>query len=174
MSRPYKVTTEEVVGEVVVAEDHISTRIDIPEILPREETAGILTDILKERGFNDSPDGGTLIRERGGVKVEIDPDDGEVCISCKESANIPDGGPTGPCGCRIREKAAQGASIRNNLQDGVSKRLGNALPRLGCELEGVVNQVTKKALRRKASQLGEVTRVQENPDGSMEITIKVW
>jgi hypothetical protein len=45
---------------------------------------------------------------------------------------------------------------------------------LGCEVEGVIHRVTVEALKRKASQLGEIKQMTEDPkSGSLTIVVTV-
>src|SRR5688572_4668525 len=104
-SRPYKVQTREVVGKTVVAEDHVTVQLDIPPILPPDQTGRILAAELQERKFTDDG-GGRLVRERGGVTVSVDPDGGSVTVSAQAETHLPPGDPS-PCTCRAL------ASLRN-------------------------------------------------------------
>jgi hypothetical protein len=172
-SRPYKVTTKEVVGKTVVAEDHVNIQLDIPPILPREQTGEILAGALKERKFVEGEDG-KLVRERDGVTVEVDPDGGSLTVSCEAEKQLPPPSNPSPCGCRAAARLKEEQSAHNDLQRKVTQRLEGAITRLGCEMEGVVHKVTAEALKRKARQLGEIKQITEDPKtGSMTIVVEV-
>ena len=47
MSRSYRVSVRECVNRVIRAEDRISTQLEILEILPAEQMAGLLADELE-------------------------------------------------------------------------------------------------------------------------------
>jgi hypothetical protein len=181
MSWPYKVTVENPGhGSVVSAEDHVESKLDILPILSQEETAGIIVEDLGGRGFGVDEDSGNLVRERQGVRTEIDPLTGEIEISAEESADLPPPPdlPQSGCGCRVRAAQALRESserdAKNDLQRKVTERLLGAVSRLGCEMEGLAHRVTKEALRRKASRLGEVKSISEdNKSGSMTIVVEV-
>lgn len=186
MSRPYKITVKETLKQTVVAEDSISTTLDVPAILPPDRTAGIVARILREHGFDDDGDG-NLTRERGGVVVEVNPDTRRVTASSSSSSEVEvtdkGGGGGCPCAVRTREKVLQ--SLQENLaretdqkragmQKDVTDRLEKAVSELGCELEQVSNQATATALREKAKQLGEIKSITHNNEtGSMTIVVEV-
>src|SRR5262249_26811792 len=165
-SRPYRITVRETLQKVLVAEDSVSTTMDLPPILPPQETGEILARILKEHGFAE--EGNALVRERRGVRAEVDPGSGQVTVSARDSEEIDlsdegDLPACTPCAERakeslregLREKLAGEANARNRaLQTEVTDRLEGALVELGCELERVSNQVAGAALRRKAASLG--------------------
>ncbi len=182
MSRPYRITGGDPHhSTTVVATDVVTTTIDIPPILPPEQTAPILSQVLRERGFSEDGEG-HLSREDGGVKVDVDPTNGSVTVSAEESADAPTdddkGGGSGcnPCGERLRRAARE--STRDNVQKGlqgrVTGRLERALGPLGCELERVGNQVAAKALVAKAKTVGEIKQItHDNETGSITIVVEV-
>lgn len=173
-SRPWKVTVREPLRETVVAKDEVRTSLEIPPILAPEQTAQVLGRILKEHGFDD--EGGKMVREDGGVRVEVDPGTGGVSVSASESADVPPEEPKGgcPCAARLRERAAKAAAadVEKGLQARVTGRLERALGPLGCELEKVANQVTAKALIERAKQVGELKRIVHD-DATGEVTVVV-
>jgi hypothetical protein len=185
-SRPYRITVRETIHKILVAEDSVRTRLDLPPILPPEQTSEILTRVLKSRGFTE--EGDTLVRQRGGVKAEIDPGTGEVTVSAHGSEEI-DLSKEGnlpactPCAERAKDALREGLREKLNneaddrkrsLQTQVTDRLEGALGELGCELERVANQVTSSALTRKAATLGEIKKITQDPEtGSMTIIVQV-
>lgn len=173
MTRPWKVTAVPPVGKTVVAEDHISTQIEIPPILPPAGQGRVLGDILRKRGFSDDEEGGTLTRDRNGVKVRINPQTGEMDVSAEESVDMPPPSNPSPCTCRARESLAEAASTRNDLQRKVTQRLEGAVSRLGCEIEGVIAQATKEMLKEKAGELGTIKEIREEEKGGITIVVEV-
>jgi hypothetical protein len=185
-SRPYRLTVRETLQKVLVAEDSVRTKLDLPPIVPPEQTSEILVRVLKERGF--SPEGDALVRERGGVKAEIDPGTGEVTVSTRgsEDVDLSDEGDLPactPCAERAREALREGLREKLNreadarkrdLQTKVTDRLEGALGELGCELERVANQVTSTALRRKAATLGQIKQITHDTEtGTTTIVVEV-
>jgi hypothetical protein len=171
-SRPYKIQTKEVLGKTVVAEDHVTVQLDIPPILPPEQTGALLAAALRERKFQDDA-GGRLVRECGGVTVTVDPRGATMTVSAEGETTLPPGDPS-PCSCRARARLHQEQSAHNDLQRQVTRRLEGAIGRLGCEIEGVIHQVTVEALKHKARQLGEVQEITEDrKSGTLTIVVKV-
>jgi hypothetical protein len=185
-SRPYHLTVRETLQKVLIAEDSVQTTLDLPPILPPEQTSAILDRVLKERGF--APEGGKLVREHGGVRAEIDTDTGQVRVSAKgsEEIDLSDEGDIpacSPCAERarvavragLREKLSKEADNRQrDLQTEVTDRLEGAIGELACELERVANQVTSSALKRKAAALGEIKQItQDEQTGAMTIVVEV-
>jgi hypothetical protein len=177
-SRPYNIETKEVVGKMVVAEDHVEVKLDIPPILPPEQTQAILARELAERKFTPEGDG-TMVRERGGVKVSVDLAEEEMTVSAEESTEVkpPPSNPS-PCSCRasaaLQEAQRAAEKAADTLQKRVTARLEGALARLGCEVEGIIHRVTVEAIKQKASQLGEIKQMTEDPkNGSLTIVVEV-
>ncbi len=173
-SRPWKLTAKAPVGQVHTADDHVTTRVDIPPILTQERTGQILSGVLTRRGFDEQEDG-TLVREREGVTTTVDPSNGEVTVAAEDSGDLPDMPPSGGCGCQARAREMAEQAIRNakdDVQRRVTERVAGALSKLGCELEGVSAEVTRQALKEKAAQMGEIKELTEDPK-SGALTIKV-
>ncbi len=104
----------------------------------------------------------------------------QVTISSEASEDVPlpPPPPPSPCSCRAQAsvRAAELASeeAARALQQKVTERLEGAASRLGCELEGVANKVTKEALKIKAAQCGQIKAISEDPQsGSMTIVVEV-
>ena len=57
MSRSYRISVRECVSKVIRAEDRVSTNLEILEVLPPEQMAGLLSDELERRGFRREGDG---------------------------------------------------------------------------------------------------------------------
>src|SRR4051795_6558794 len=84
MSRSYRISVRESVHRVIKAEDRVSTQLEILEVLPPEQMAGLLADELEQRGFRR--EGEVLVRrEEGGVTVSVDPNTGTVTVSAEAS-----------------------------------------------------------------------------------------
>ena len=181
--RPWKLTAQPPVKGAVVADDCVETKIDLPPLLPPGEAAGLLRQELARRHFEEG-EGGSMSRERDGVKVTVDPPSGAVRVSVEasEEVELPPENPS-PCSCRMRDRLREGlsasqrgalGSARERLQRAVTSRLEGSLARLGCELEGIAHRVTAEALKAKAGRLGEVKQITEGPQaGSLTIVVEV-
>lgn len=180
-SRPWNIRTPPPVKSVeITATDHIKSKLDIPPILPQDQTAEILRRVLKERGFEEGKGEGSglLHRDNGGVHTEIDPNTGGISISSSETEGIDLPPPSGGCPCaeRAREaiKEAHIDKGRKKLQARVTERLEREVEDTSCELEGVANQVTSSALKKKAQQLGQIKKITQNEEtGEMTILVEV-
>lgn len=175
-SRPWKVTAREPIRETVVADDKVETKLEVLDVLPPGGTARVLEGVLANRGY-ESRDG-KMVREDGGVEVEIDPETGGVTISAQESADVPPEEPKGgcPCAARLREKAAQASrdNVEKGLQARVTSRLEKALAGIGCELEKISHEATGKALVQSAKQVGNLKRIEhDNASGAITIVVEV-
>ncbi len=190
MSRSYRISVRECVNRVIKAEDSISTQLEILEVLPPEQMAGLLADELG-RGRLPSVEGNLLVKEVDGVTVSIDADKGEVTISAEaaEAAKVEGEmhgrayDDVGPHAGQVREnlreelkrKLEKGVEDKTGaLQSKVTDRLEGQLGDLRHELDQVVNRVTAEALKRKAASLGQIKEITEDPQsGSMTIVLEV-
>ncbi|MGL4549982.1 MAG: hypothetical protein ACRC33_02245, partial [Gemmataceae bacterium] len=51
MSRSYRISVRECVNRVIKAEDRISTQLEVLEVLPPEQMAGLLAGELEKEGY---------------------------------------------------------------------------------------------------------------------------
>ncbi len=190
MSRSYRISVRECVSKVIRAEDRISTNLEILEVLPSEQMAGLLSDELERRGFRREGDG-ALIRRDKGVTVTIDPAQGTVTVLAEGAEDVKleetrDGrsfAESGGQAERVRKslRAAlqrdlqkKAADRETGLQTKVTDRLEAQLGALRQELDQAVNRVTAEALKRKAAQLGRIKEITEDPQaGSLTIVVEV-
>src|SRR5438874_13251058 len=86
MSRSYRVSVKESENRVLRAEDQVSTCLEIIEVLPPEQMAGLLRDELKKRGFVEED--GQLVRREKGVTVTVDPATATVTVSAEAARNV--------------------------------------------------------------------------------------
>jgi hypothetical protein len=190
VSRSYRICVRESIHKVIRAEDRVSTNLEILEVLPPEQMAGLLADELERRGFRRQGDG-TMVRRGDGVTVTVDPATGTVAVvaEAKEDVKLQgsrDGRAFDESG-RHAESVRQGlrqelqrdlqkkaANKESALQTSVTDKLEAQLGGLRQELDQVVNRVTADALKRKAAQLGEIKEITEDPQaGSLTIVVEV-
>jgi hypothetical protein len=189
MSRAYRINVRETLNRVIRAEDHVSTQLELLEILPPELMAQLLRAELEKHGFEC--EGDELVREQDGVVVTVDPTTGTVTVRAEaaEEVNIEgerigyaaDQG--GKHARQVREqtrkelqKELEGKAglKRDKLQSQVTDRLEAQLGDLRQELNQAVNRVTAEALKQKAAQLGQIKEMTEDPQsGSMTIVLEV-
>src|SRR5438034_631465 len=82
MSRAYKIKIKESARHVLRASDHVSTQLELLEILPPERMADLLASELQKRGFQTQV--GKLTRKTpDGVVIEIDPASATVTVKAE-------------------------------------------------------------------------------------------
>jgi FtsH ternary system domain X5 len=189
VSRAYRICVRDSVRQVIRARDHVSTHLELLNILPPEQTAELLEVELEKRGFKKV--GNVLARQQHDVVVSVEPSTGTVTVKADVSDDVQIKAETtgyaldekGPSAKHVEqalrnELAAtikQKADARKaSLQAEVTAKLEAQLGDLRQELDQVVNRVTAEALKRKAAQLGTIKQVTEDPQaGSMTIVLEV-
>ena len=190
MSRSYRISVRECVSKVIRAEDRVSTNLEILEVLPPEQMAGLLSDELERRGFRREGDG-AQVRRGQGVTVTVDPAKGAVTVQAEAAEDVKleatrDGrsfAESGDQAERVRETLRgelqrdlqkKASDRETGLQTKVTDRLEAQLGALRQELDQAVNRVTAEALKRKAAQLGRIKEITEDPQaGSLTIVVEV-
>jgi hypothetical protein len=190
MSRAYRISVRESLRRVLRASDHVSTQLELLEILPQEQMAQLLAEELERRGFERR--GKNLVRTGNGVTVQIDPSSAEVKVQAEAASKVSldaqksslvdrDIGTVGVEKSKesarralreeLEKKAAQQAA---ELQRQVTDQLEASLADIRQELSQAVNRVTAEALKKKAAQMGQIKEVTEDPQsGSMTIVLEV-
>jgi pyruvate formate-lyase activating enzyme-like uncharacterized protein len=188
MSRAYRITVKESDTRTLKAGDEICTQLEILEILPPEEMAGLLKDELKKRGFKEQADG-VMVREDGDLAVTVDPCSGEVTVKSqtqetvsqeakRDATGFNDIGPNeSSLRDRVKDQLKQDLEKKfeqeqSRLQNEATEKLEKHLNELQPEISEVVNQVTRDALKQKAQQMGTVKEISENAETG-DLTIKV-
>jgi formylmethanofuran dehydrogenase subunit E-like metal-binding protein len=189
MSRSYRVSVRERQNRTIRAEDHVSTQLEMLEVLPPDQTAGLLADELAQHGFER--DGTRMTRKQNGVTITIETTTGTVTVAAEEceeatvEAERSDRAydDVGPHAKTVREnlKRQVEKDIERKvdektagLQSKVTDRLEGELSELRQELDQVVNRVTAEALKRKAAQMGRIKEMTEDPQaGSLTIVVEV-
>ncbi len=190
MSRAYRIQVSESLQRVIRASDHVSTQLELLEILPQERMAELLEAELVNLGFER--DGDVLKREQNGVIVEVDPktatvtarieSESEVSLETEKSGNVYDdwGAQTREnVEASLREQAVdemnrQADQQERQLQKELTDRLEAELRDLKGDLDQAVNRVTADALKEKAAQLGQIKELTEDREsGSLTIVLEV-
>ncbi len=189
MSRSYRISVRECVNRVIKAEDRISTQLEVLEVLPPEQMAGLLAGELEKRGYRR--EGDLLVKEEDGVVISVDAKSGEVTVSAQASEGTKVEGERvgrayddiGPHAGQVRENLRQElqkdlekkvSDTTQDLQGKVTDRLEGKLGELREELDKVVTQVTAEALKRKAASMGQIKEMSEDPQsGSLTIVVEV-
>ena len=189
MSRAYRISVKESVKRVVRAKDHISTSLEVLDVLPREHMADLLRRDLEGRGFKRQ--GKDMVRTKNGVTVTVEAETGKVTVQAelekkvqvegeRESRVYTDVGPEGN-NAKERLRKELKADLEKQVDDQADKLQKQATDKLEAqlgdlrkELDQAVNRVTAEALKQKAASLGTIKEVTEDPqNGSLTIVLEV-
>ena len=190
MSRAYRISVSESLRTVVKGSDHVSTDLEMLELLPKQDMAALLAGELEGRGFRR--EGDVLVRQQDGVTITIDPVAGKVTVTSELCEEVDlkqevtgwgdeDRGHSDKAKIEqhLREQAKeqlgqQAASKEEKLTQQATEHLEGVLRDLQCELDGAINRVTAQALKQKAAQMGEIKEITEDTEnGSMTIVLEV-
>jgi hypothetical protein len=190
MSRAYRIKVKESARHVLRASDHVSTQLDLMEILPPERMSELLTQELEKRGF--TREGEKMIRrEKDGVVVEVDTAKVTVTVKVETKKEVIVEGERQ--GWSNVEKGKQHQRDRENLrqeilkdlqrqadqrtaelQKEVTDQLESHLSDVRKELDQAINRVTADALKEKAAQIGHIKELSEDTQtGSLTIVLEV-
>ena len=189
MSRAYRIQVSETLRRVVKAEDHVSSQLEMLDILPADQMADLLAAELAKQGF--VRDGDTASREVDGTRVVVDLKESSVTVSrCSEKevtvqenrtgTYYDDAGPGKKKKKKLLREELVGdleEGVRKHereLQEQVTDQLEGELSDLRLELDQAVNRATGEALKQKAAQIGQIKELTEDPEsGSMTIVVEV-
>lgn len=190
MSRAYRIRVQESLRRVITAEDHVSTQLELLELLPEEQMADLLTAELERGGFEKKGD--RLVRKDKDVIIEIDPKTASITVRAQASSEVEVKGERAAILDREAGKAQNKKTedttreeLRKDLnkkvddkkaalETEVTKKLQGSLADIRRELDKVVNRVTAEALKKKAAQMGRITEVSEDKEsGSLTIVLEV-
>lgn len=186
MSRAYRLRVRESLRRLVRTGDHVESELELLDILPAAEMAGLLADELARHGFQRR--GERLSRSRGGVSVSVQPATGSVRVASQldEAVEV-----TAERQVVLTDRTSRHAreqvrkSLRKTLKQDLKKeadrlqeqatdRVEAELAGLRRELDQVVNRVTAEALKRKAARIGQIKELSEDPEsGSLTIVVEV-
>ncbi|MCA9068943.1 MAG: hypothetical protein KDA84_08475 [Planctomycetaceae bacterium] len=191
MSRAYRIKVSESLNRVIRASDHVSTQLELLEILPQETMAALLEKELETLGFER--EGDVLVREQNGVTVEVDPKTGTVTarIEADQQMQLEREGEASvydDFGSAARDQIQQAKrdQLKNEmekevdaeqkkLQQEITDRLEGELIDLRGELDQAVNRVTAEALKQKAAQIGQIKEMTEDQEsGSRSLHSLCW
>jgi len=121
MSYAYRVTVSRTVQETVKGKDSSRNKVDLSEILPKEQMREMLERALEKRGFERRKDG-TLTRTKDGVTETFDPKTMEVTATAEVAGDIK------------KQKTVQAVGDARNQRDAASQR-AHAEAEVGSRLE---------------------------------------
>ena len=82
MSRAYRIKVEETIRRIIRSEDHVSTQLELLELLPKEQMAELLGQELAKRGFER--DGNQAVKQDGDTSVSVDLETAEQFLEAGE------------------------------------------------------------------------------------------
>jgi DNA anti-recombination protein RmuC len=190
MSRSFRIKVRETLRRVIRASDHVSSQVELLEILPPEQMGELLAKELVARGF--VRDGDRVVRKSKGVTIAVEREQGTVTVQTESQQNVDwssekegrvDEDVRGPHAQQVlqelrgqlKESLEKDAARRQNeLQKQVSDKLEGALANVRQELDQAVNRATAAALKVKASQMGQIKSLSEDAaSGSLTIVVEV-
>lgn len=192
MSQTYVIKVSASVQEKVHAKDRRVKQLVLTEIVDREEQRAILKEQLKERGWEEQPDG-RWRRKRGEVVETLDLGDMTVEAEVELEKTLERSRTIVVRGDRDfeeqerrrqREQSELEKSIaitddekrraESVLQREIADKLDESEEERQDELNEVVRGVYAESLKRKARRLGTVTEVREGTAGQdYELVIKI-
>jgi hypothetical protein len=191
MSRAYQIKLSESQDKVICAEDHISTELELLNILPAEQMGALLGAELTKEGFEVQD--GSATKVDGDVSVVVDLDSLKVTVRAQTSEEVTlkaekSGRYYNDEGVNRNKKAAEKRlkgelkkelvaeeeKQTSKLQNKTTDELQEALCDVRDELDKAINRTTAEALKQKAAQLGEIKEITEDHEtGSLTIVIDV-
>jgi predicted metal-dependent hydrolase len=189
MSRAYRLRVRETLRRVIRASDHVSSQLEVLEILPPEQMAELLAKELVGQGFERQ--GNQAVRKQKDITITVELDSGNVTVAAEsqhkvELASEKQGvvydrsrQQRQQAEEKLREEARQSLEKsadkhRQELQKQVTERLEGELADLRKQLDQAVNKATAAALKVKASQMGQIKTLTEDPaSGSLTIVVEV-
>ncbi|MBL8800035.1 MAG: hypothetical protein JNM56_39495 [Planctomycetia bacterium] len=189
MSRAYRIAVKENLKRIIRARDHVSTQLEILEVLPKDQMADLLKEELKRRGFEEQ--GQELVRSQNGVTVTVDPRAGTVKVEAERQESVELEGErvgrawddAGPNATQMKDQLRkelvadlekQAGTKEAELQKSATDALEAQLADLRQELDRAVNRVTAEALKQKAATLGAIKEMTEDAEsGALTIVLEV-
>lgn len=187
MSRAFRIRSADSRTETVHVEDGICTQLEILDVLPKEEMAELLARELAERGFER--DGRIMRKVDGEVNIDVDLVEGTVSARIAVEKVVEAQGseegwsetPEGTDDLRRRMKGAVDRQIqrkfdseRGKLTDQAAATLEKSLRDVKDDLDRAASRATAEGLKVKASRLGDIEEVTEDPEtGSITIRVRV-
>ena len=190
MSRAYRIRVQESLHRVIRASDHVSTDLELLDILPPEQMSELLALELQKRGFER--DGLSVVKQQNGVTITIDLESATVTVEVEDHAEVDleasregvadtdwSGSRSAQSEARLRKAAqeeleTQASGRESILQRQVTNRLEKELGNIRQDLDEAVNRATAAALKQRAAEIGQIKEMTEDPEtGSLTIVVEV-
>ena len=187
MSRAYRIRIADSVRRHVTIEDGVCTSLDVLPLLAEEAMAELLRDELLRRGFVKSEEG-AFEKQESGITFRVDVVTRQVSAIAKKDATLEaehDAEVRSVIADEHQRARVEGERVREALErtiDGGVARTRRELTTVAAdaleakreELDAISTAVTRAALEKKASQLGEIRSIEEDAStGSVTIRVRV-
>ena len=193
MSRAYRIEVKEALEIKVAAQDRVESSISMLGLLPPERMARLLAEELAAEGF-EAKDGHlekkTKAADGTDLVVSIDPLVGKVVVETAAQREKTFRGLRSGVVLDDENLARQEQKRLQNLvledckteegrerakaQKAATNLLEGSLPALREVIDRVVHRVSVRALREKASQMGQIRSIDEDPEQKrMTIVLEV-
>jgi hypothetical protein len=186
MSLAYRIRLSASLRRHEVVGDGIAAPLELLDVLPCEQMAGLLRAELEACGFTDED--GLMVRiEEDGCRIVVDPESGTFSLRLETEADLEleRSGQTRAATendrkarARLKERLQQelereADEAREQIRTGLTEQLERRLAEVRPELDRISTRVVGEALKIKARQLGEVKEISEGEDGSLTIKVQL-
>lgn len=187
MSRSYRIKVSQSLRRVLRAEDHVSSQLEVLEILPCDQMAELIGRELEAQGFER--EGNIATRRDGDLTITVELDSGTVTVQAEGKSAVSLEDERSGVAYEEQNRAQAEHSLRKEiqaqleqeaarraaaLQQQVTDRLEGALADVRSDLDQAVNRATAQALKQKAAQIGQIKDMTEDPaTGSLTIVVEV-
>src|SRR5688572_2093531 len=86
MSRAYRLRVRETLRRVIRASDHVSSQLELLEILPPEQMAELLAKELADQGFQRK--GNQAAKKRKDITIIVELDSGTVTVTAESQQKV--------------------------------------------------------------------------------------
>ncbi len=152
MSRRYRIAVRETLRRVVRREDHVSSQLELLEVLPADQMADLLAEELVRRGFERKD--GSLTRKQGGVEVAVDLETGEVTVRAASEKEIELEGQARSSA--YDDAGPSGGATRKKLRKELRESLERDADREADELQSEIASDLQRALYKYTSGMNAV------------------
>jgi hypothetical protein len=172
--------------KTVDVEDGVCAGLELLPILHRDRMAELLAVELEKQGFKRDGDKATRVDDDG-VEITIELSTATVTVKLRAQETVKKEISRTTHVAEERRVGAEEAlreSVKKELEqdvqdekeklrEKVTAQLERKVRDLKLELDRAVNRTTAEALKERASQLGQIQEITEEPNGGMTIKVKL-
>jgi hypothetical protein len=193
MSRAYRIEVKEALEIKVSAQDRVESTISMLGLLPQERMESLLTEELIAEGFEPHDchlEKKTQAADGTALVVSVEPHSGRVVVETAaqrektyrglrsgvvlDDANLAREEQNRLRGLLQEDCKTEEGRERDKAQKAATNLLEESLPALREVIDRAVHRTSVRALREKASQIGQIRSIDEDPAGRrMTIVLEV-